>query len=85
MGVEIIAFNGEDHYSAGGQMDYLSRYGRELSKIALFCRTWMILAIRRGRPSFLFSYACPQPLEKKVEKVFQQFDGLIRGDPVVPG
>lgn len=33
LGVEIIAFNGEDHYSAAGEMDYLSRYSSELEKI----------------------------------------------------
>lgn len=33
--IEIVALNGEDHYSAGGQMDYLKRYGTEMPKIML--------------------------------------------------
>jgi aminopeptidase YwaD len=32
-GIEIVAFNGEDHYSAGGEMDYLNRYGKDLEKV----------------------------------------------------
>ena len=34
-GFEILAFNGEDHYSAGGQMDYLRRYGEAFRSILL--------------------------------------------------
>jgi len=83
MGIEIAAFNGEDHYSAGGQMDYLNRYGGELSKIALVVNLDDI-GFKEGKSSYSF-YACPQPLEKKVENVFQQFDGFIRGDPWFQG
>jgi len=83
MGVEIAAFNGEDHYSAGGEMDYLDRYGDELPNIALVVNL-DDLGYKEGKSSFSF-YTCPQPLEKKVENVFQQFDGLIRGDPWFQG
>ncbi|MFA5317761.1 MAG: M28 family peptidase, partial [Dehalococcoidales bacterium] len=35
LGIEILAFNGEDYYGASGQMDYLRRYGQDFSRIAV--------------------------------------------------
>jgi len=83
MGVEIAAFNGEDHYSAGGEMDYLDRYGDFVPNIALVVNL-DDLGYKEGKSAYSF-YTCPQPLEKKVGNVFKQFDGLIRGDPWFQG
>ena len=83
MGFEIVAFNGEDHYSAGGQMDYLKRYGNELSKISLVVNL-DDLGYIEGKTAYSF-YECPQPLKSKVEQVFQPFNGLIKGDPWFQG
>ncbi len=79
LGVEIAALNGEDHYSAGGQMDYLRRYGDRLERIRLainiddagYCE---------GKTAYSF-YNCPSETERAAETVFQGFPGLERGEP----
>ncbi|HUV27024.1 MAG TPA: M28 family peptidase [Anaerolineales bacterium] len=76
--IEIAAFNGEDHYSAGGQMDYLRRYGDELPGVLLAVNIDDV-GFERGRSSFSF-YECPLQIKKKAEDVFQSFDGLAQGD-----
>jgi aminopeptidase YwaD len=75
--IEIVALNGEDHYSAGGQMDYLNRYGSELPEIRLVVNVDDI-GYQHGRSSYSF-YECAPGLEKKAEDVFQDFEGLVRG------
>jgi len=79
VGVEIAAFNGEDHYSVGGQMDYLKRYGAEIER--------MLLAINiddighlDSRAAYSF-YSCPAKLQGMAKLAFQTFGGLIPGDP----
>ncbi len=67
MGFEIVAFNGEDHYSAGGQMDYLSRYGGELSKIALVVNL-DDLGYKEGKIIPTPSIPARNPLRKKTEE-----------------
>jgi aminopeptidase YwaD len=76
--VEIAALNGEDHYSAGGQMDYLNRYGSELDRIRLAVNVDDV-GYRKGRASYSF-YECGPHIEEKADSVFRGFDGLVRGD-----
>jgi len=76
--IEIAVFNGEDHYSAGGQMDYLKRYGNEFPGILLAVNVDDV-GYKQGRTSYSF-YECAPQLEKKAENVFQCFDGLVRGE-----
>ena len=76
--IEIAVFNGEDHYSAGGQMDYLKRYGNEFPGILLAVNVDDV-GYKQGRTSYSF-YECTPQLEKKAENVFQCFDGLVRGE-----
>jgi aminopeptidase YwaD len=78
-GVEIAAFNGEDHYSAGGQMDYLRRYGDQLPHIALVVNFDDVGYIK-GCSTYSF-YECSPQLEMQVEDVFRRFDGLAGGEP----
>jgi aminopeptidase YwaD len=77
-GIEIVALNGEDHYSAGGQMDYLNRYGGEFPGIRLVVNL-DDLGYQHGRSSYSFYEVAPG-LEVKVEEVFRDFAGLVRGD-----
>jgi len=76
--IEIAALNGEDHYSAGGQMDYLKRYGDEFPNILLAVNVDNV-GYKKGRSSYSF-YECSPQLEKKAEDVFRRFDGLVRGE-----
>jgi len=75
--IEIAAFNGEDHYSAGGQMDYLKRYGDGFPDILLAVNI-DDAGYKQGKSSYSF-YECSPQLEKKAEDVFRRFDGLARG------
>ena len=77
-GIEIASLNGEDHYSVGGQMDYLRRYGSEFSTILLGVNVDDVGFVR-GRASYSF-YECEPKLEQAVESVLWKFEGLIRGE-----
>jgi aminopeptidase YwaD len=77
VGIEIVAFNGEDYYSAGGQMDYLHRYGKDLNK--------MIVAInlddigyKQGKTSYSL-YECPEEIKQKAHKTFSNRTGILAG------
>lgn len=75
--IEIAAFNGEDHYSAGGEMDYLKRHGTEIPKAMLAVNVDDV-GYKNGRSAYSF-YECPHPLEKNAKDIFQQFKGLVLG------
>jgi aminopeptidase YwaD len=76
--IEIAALNGEDHYSAGGQMDYLKRYRSEFPSVLLALNIDDV-GYKQGRSSYSF-YECSPQLEKEVENIFQRVDGLTRGE-----
>ncbi len=78
MGIEIIAFNGEDHYSVAGQMDYLKRYSGEIEKI-VFAINIDDVGYRKGKTAYSF-YECPKETEKKTRTVFNKFPELVSGD-----
>jgi aminopeptidase YwaD len=76
--IEIAALNGEDHYSASGQMDYLKRYRDEFPGVLLAVNVDDV-GYKQGRSSYSF-YECSPQLERKAEDVFRRFDGLARGE-----
>lgn len=82
-GIEIVALNGEDHYSAGGQMDYLRRFGGELASIQLVVNVDDV-GYLHGGTSYSF-YDCPADLESQAEEVLQCFSGLVPGEPWFSG
>ena len=77
--IEIAALNGEDHYSAGGQMDYLARYGNDLGQILLVVNIDDVGYIKGG--SAYSTYGLPEDTRAKVDTVFGEYDGLIQGEP----
>ena len=81
--IEIAALNGEDHFSAGGQMDYLNRYRREFPSITLAVNIDDV-GYRKGRSAYSF-YDCSEELGGKAEDAFKDFDGLCRGEPWFSG
>ena len=78
MAIEFIAFNGEDNFSAGGQMDYLRRYGNELEKTLVAINLDDVGYIK-GKTAFSL-YECPDTISKKAHHVFSSFNGIIRGE-----
>jgi len=77
-GIEIVAFNGEDYYSAGGQMDYLGRYGDELDKISVAINIDDIGYVK-GKTAVSL-YECPDAISSKVRDIFYRFDGIMDGE-----
>ena len=66
LGIEIVAFNGEDYYSAGGEMDYLHRCSSDFDKI--------LVAINidgagyfEGNTAYSL-YDCPPEIQQKAKQ-----------------
>jgi aminopeptidase YwaD len=76
--IEIVALNGEDHYSAGGQMDYLKRHGGELRGVLLAANIDDV-GFKRGKSHYSL-YGCPPDLGAKCKAVFGRFPGLAGGE-----
>jgi aminopeptidase YwaD len=76
--LEIAAFNGEDHYSAGGQMDYLHRYGNELNTIQLVINVDDVGYVQ-GKSAYS-TYGCPPHIQLKAESVLGEFKNIIQGE-----
>lgn len=83
IGVDLVAFNGEDHYSAAGQMDYLRRYAQDFPSILLNVNL-DDLGFREGVSAFSF-FECPPDLERDARQVFAAFPGLVPGAPWYQG
>ena len=81
--IEIVAFNGEDYYSAGGQMDYLSRYGDDLDRIALAVNL-DDLGYKQGKTAYSL-YECPDEIEQKAYDNFSRYFGMAKGEPWYQG
>jgi aminopeptidase YwaD len=81
--IEIVAFNGEDYYSAGGQMDYLSRYGEDLDRIAVAINL-DDLGYKRGKTAYSL-YECPSEIEQKARNIFSRYSGMVIGEPWYQG
>lgn len=76
--IEIAAFNGEDHYSAGGQMDYIHRYGNQFSNILLAVNIDDV-GYKAGKTSYSF-YGCSSELKGGIEGILRGFSGLVEGE-----
>ncbi len=81
--IELAALNGEDHYSAGGQMDYLSRYGDEMADIVLAVNLDGV-GYRRGGTAYSF-YGCSPAQEQTGSEVLGRYEGLAQGAPWFSG
>jgi aminopeptidase YwaD len=78
MGIEIVAFNGEDHYSAGGQMDYLRRYGSEVGNVRLAINIDDVGYVHGGTAYSL--YGCPDDIQEKARRILGGYDGIVEGE-----
>jgi aminopeptidase YwaD len=78
MDIELVAFNGEDHYSAAGQMDYLRRYGESLGQILLAINIDDVGYVH-GKTAYSF-YGCSDEIQKRAEAAFDRYGGLMKGD-----
>ena len=77
-GIEIIAFNGEDHYSAGGQMDYLQRYNEGLDQIFVAINIDDV-GYFKGKTAYSF-YECPTQIKQQAHSIFSQHPEIVEGE-----
>jgi len=77
--VELVALNGEDHYSAAGQMDYIQRHMGAPEKILLNINIDGA-GYREGETSFSF-FDLPEDLESAARSVMASFPGIREGAP----
>ncbi len=77
LGIELAILNGEDHYSAAGELDYLSRYGDELGKIRLLVNLDDV-GYREGGTHYSF-YECPEAIRGMTGETFGGRPGFSEG------
>lgn len=77
-GIEIAAFNGEDHYSAGGQMDYLGRYGKDFDSIVTAINVDDV-GYRKGKSVYSF-YECDDRVKRSVRTALSSFESITEGE-----
>jgi aminopeptidase YwaD len=82
-GIEILAINGEDHYSAGGEMEYLRRHRDALGQIGLVINLDGVGL--SGDPTGLSSYECPEAISAAALKVASSFPSIRQMDPWFQG
>jgi aminopeptidase YwaD len=79
LGVEIVVLNGEDHYSAAGEIDYLARNRRRLPDT--------LLAVNLDAAGYVQGFmayslhACPEELAAAIRRVLSGRPGLQEGEP----
>lgn len=83
LGIEIVALNGEDYYSAPGQLQYLSRNEGRFEEIALGVNLDGV-GYHRGRTAYSL-YGCPPALADPIHAAFDAYDTQIEGEPWYQG
>jgi aminopeptidase YwaD len=76
--VELVAFNGEDYYSAPGQIVYIRKYASTFHEILLAVNLDGLGYVEGKTATSL--YDCPAGVTEMVEKVFDSQDEFVRGD-----
>jgi aminopeptidase YwaD len=78
-GIELVALNGEDHYSAAGELLYLSENQGRLGEIAVAINLDDVGYIK-GKNAYSF-YGCPDELADHARRVFAAHPDLVEGEP----
>lgn len=79
LGIELVPFNGEDHYSAAGEKAYLKANEGKLSEILLNIN---MDALGSHKDNTVFSfYECPDELKRSIQKIFAAQAGFDEGEP----
>jgi len=78
LGIEIVALNGEDYYSAPGEMDYLRRNAGRFEEIVLGINLDGA-GYHEGSTAYS-TYDCPPEIEGCVRQAFLQHRGMIEGE-----
>jgi len=79
LGIELVPFNGEDHYSAAGEKAYLKANEGKLSEV-LVNINMDALGSYYGKTVYSF-YECPDELKSVIQKTFAVQTGFAEGEP----
>jgi len=79
LGIELVPFNGEDHYSAAGEKAYLEVNKGKLSQVLLNINM-DALGSYQGKTVYSF-YECPDELKSTIQKTFATQAGFAEGQP----
>ena len=78
MGIEIVAMNGEDHYSAAGQILYLRENAGTLGRVALAIN--MDAAGYHEGDTAWSLYGCPDETARSIREAFAHQEGMVEGE-----
>ena len=78
LGVEIAAFNGEDYYSAAGEMHYLQNYQDTFGQIVLAINIDAAGYIE-GKTAYSL-YECPEEITAASHKAFARYTDIHEGE-----
>ena len=79
VGVELVPFNGEDHYSAAGEIAYLKANESKLGQVLLNINM-DALGSHSGKTVYSF-YECPVVLKNIIQTIFSTQTNLAEGEP----
>jgi aminopeptidase YwaD len=77
--IEIVALNGEDHYSAQGQKEYLQRNSGRFDEIMLSINI-DVAGYHKGKSAYSL-YGCPSEISAAIHSAFSKQEGVIEGEP----
>jgi aminopeptidase YwaD len=79
LGIELVPFNGEDHYSAAGEKAYLKANEDRLNQV-LFNINLDALGSHQGKTVYSF-YEFPEGLKGIIEKIIGAQEDFVEGQP----
>jgi len=79
LGLEIVGLNGEDHYSAAGEIQYLASQGNRLSEIKLAINI-DAAGYNQGQTAYSL-YGCPPELATSIRQAFSSQQDTVEGEP----
>ncbi len=78
-GIEIVALNGEDDYSAAGQLLYLKENADTLDQVILGINL-DVAGYHQGNTEYSL-YGCPDEIAGKIRKAFSDQEDMVEGEP----
>ena len=78
-GIEIVALNGEDDYSAAGQLLYLRESADTLAQVIVGINI-DVAGYREGRTEYSL-YGCPEEIAIPIRESFSDQEAMVEGEP----
>jgi aminopeptidase YwaD len=79
LGVEIVALNGEDYYSAPGEIQYLKSNAGRFNEIILGINL-DLAGYYQGDTAYSL-YECPVEIADSIQKAFSSQENIVEGEP----